>query len=257
VPCFKLNKDNGFELLYFTLGQIVVMNFCKTIVVLFLGIAAIVAGCKNKDRVVKNGIDPDWIYFDYNITAEEGNENVTCVFQYKAYDAEGKAINIEPGKVELDNQQLPSDSTRLSGFFYEVQKPVDSFAGKHTVVFNNPGNRKYKSEFEFSPFVLAEELPEKINRKPFIIYLKNFPATEKKVRLLLLDTVFSNTGFNDLVPVVDGKVHFDESILKTIKPGPINLELYMEQEVPLKQTTKAGGKISITYGLKREFELVE
>ena len=73
----------------------------------------------------------------------------------------------------------------------------------------------------------------------------------------MLDTAFASKGFNDLVPVIDGKVNIDQSILKTIKNGPINFELYMEQEIPLKQTTKAGGKISITYGLKREFDLVD
>jgi hypothetical protein len=234
-----------------------VMNFCKTIVVLFFGIAAILTGCKNKDTVVKNGSDLNWIYFDYNVTAEEGDENVTCVFQYKNYDAEGKAISIEPGKIVLDGQQIQSDSTKLSGSFYEVQRSIDSFAGKHTIVYTNPDDKEYKNEFEFSPFSLAEELPEKINRKPFVIQLKNFPTTEKSVRLLMLDTAFASTGFNDLVPVVAGKIEINESILKTIKSGPINLELYMEQELPLKQTTKAGGKISITYGLKREFEIID
>jgi hypothetical protein len=231
------------------------MNFCRTIVVL-VGFVAMVTGCKNKDKPIKNGIDADWIYFDYTITAEEGSENVTCVFQYKNYDAEGKAIDIEPGKVELDGQQLQSDSARLSGFYYEVQKPVDSFAGKHSVVFINADGKEYKNEFDFLPFS-AEDLPVKIKREPFTIQLKNFPATEKSVRLLLLDTAFASSGFNDLVPVIDGKIEIDESILSTIKAGPINFELYMEQEVPLKQTTKAGGKVSITYGVRKEFDLVD
>lgn len=233
------------------------MKFCKTIVVLFFGIVAMVMGCKNKDKVSKNKFDADWIYFDYTVNAEENSGNVNCVFQYKNYDVEGNAIDIEPGKVELDGQPIQPDSTKLSGFFYEVQKPVDSFAGKHTVVFTGANDREYKNEFEFFPFSIAEELQEKVKRKPFTIQLKNFPATEKSVRLLMLDTAFASKGFNDLVPVIDGKVNIDQSILKTIKNGPINFELYMEREIPLKQTTKAGGKISITYGLKREFELVD
>lgn len=215
------------------------------------------AGCKHKDKVTKNKIDADWIYFDYNVNAEEGDENVTCVFQYRVYDSEGKAINVEPGMVQLDAQQIQSDSAKLSGSFYEVQKPIDSFSGKHTVVFTNANDKEYKNEFGFSPFSLQEKLPGKIHRKPFVIQLKNFPATEKSVRLLLLDTAFASAGFNDLVPVVDGKIEINESILRTIKNGPINLELYLEREIPLKQTTKAGGIISITYGLKREFDLVD
>lgn len=233
------------------------MNLYKTNVVLFFVLAAIVTGCKNKDKVAKTGINDGQIYFDYTVTAEEGDENVTCVFQYKNGDAEGKAINIEPGSVELDGQQIQSDSTKLSGSFYEAQKPVDSFAGKHTVVFTNADDKKFTNEFEFTPFGIAENLPEKISRKPFIIQLKHFPASAKSIRLLMLDTAFASKGFNDLVPVQNGKINIDAPILNTIKKGPINLELYLEQEIPLKETTKAGGKISVTYGLRREFELVD
>jgi hypothetical protein len=232
------------------------MNFSKTSVVLFFGLAVIVAGCIAKDKINKK-INYDQLYFDYTINGEEGGGNVTCVFQYKENDDEGKAINIEPAKMELDGQQIESDSARLSGFFYEVQKPVDSFAGKHTIVFITPDNKQYKNEFEFFPFSLAGELPEKVSRKPFTIQLKSFPTTQKSVRLLLLDTAFESLGFNDLIPVVNGKIVIDQFILNTIKNGPINLELYMEQEIPLRQATKAGGRISITYGLKREFDLID
>jgi len=42
-----------------------------------------------------------------------------------------------------------------------------------------------------------------------------------------------------------------------VRKGPVVLELYLEQERPLKQHTTAGGKISITYGLKKEFDLTD
>jgi hypothetical protein len=231
------------------------MNFCKTVVALIFGLAAIVAGCNNRDQTYSK-IDYDQVYFDYTITAMEDGDEVTCMFQYKDGGVEGKAIDVAPAKVELDGKPIDSDSARLSGFFYEAQKPVASFAGKHLVVLHTP-NKKYKTEFEFFPFTLQEELPERLNRKPFIIQLKNFPPTERSVRLLLLDTAFESTGFNDMVPVINGKINIDQFILKSVKDGPINLELYLEEEIPLIQPTKAGGKISITYGLKREFELVD
>ena len=233
------------------------MNFSRINAVLFFAFTAIVAGCTSRDKTVNNKINYDRLYFDYTITAEEGDENVTCVFQYKNGNDEGKAIDVAPAKVELDGQQIGTDSAKLSGFFYEVQKSIDSFAGKHTIVLITPDNKQYRNEFEFSPFTFKEELPEKINRKPFTIQLKTFPSAEKSVRLLLLDTAFESSGFNDLVPVVNGKINIDRFILSTIKNGPVNLELYMEQEIPIKQATKAGGRISINYGLKREFELVE
>jgi hypothetical protein len=254
--CFKLNKAEGFKLLYFTLGQIVRMKFSRTMLFWFLELAAIVSGCTNRDKV-KSTLDYDRLYFDYAITAEEDAGYATCVFQFKEGGEKGKAVNIEPATVELDGQELETDSAKLSGFFYEVQKPIDSFAGKHLLVFTTVGGKEYKNEFEFSQFTLEKKLPEKMNRKSFSIQLKNFPATEKSVRLLLLDTAFESSGFNDRVPLVDGKITINELILKNVKKGPIILGLYIEQEIPLKQRTLAGGKISITYGLKKEFELTD
>jgi hypothetical protein len=254
--CFKLNKRKGFVVLYFTFGQIVRMKFSWIKLFLALGFAAIVAGCTNRDKV-EGTLDYNRLYLDYAITAEEDAGYATCVFQFKEGGEEGKAVNIEPATVELDGRKLETDSAKLSGFFYEVQKPIDSFAGKHVIVFTVPGHKEYKNEFEFSPFTLKQELPEKISRKSFSIQLKNFPSTEKSVRLLLLDTAFESSGFNDMVPVVDRKVTIDEPILKNVKGGPINLALYMEQEIPLKQKTIAGGRVFITYGLKRQFGLVD
>ena len=232
------------------------MKISKIWLVLFLGFAAVGVGCTNRDRV-KSTMDYGRLYFDYAITAEEDAGYATCVFQFKEGGEEGKAVNIEPASVELDGQKLETDSAKLSGFFYEVQKPIDSFAGKHTIVFTAPGGKEYKNEFEFLPFTLEQELPEKIKRKPFFIQLKDFPPSAKSVRLLLLDTSFESSGFNDMVPVVNGKLTIDSSILRSVKKGPISLALYMEQQNPLQKKTIAGGSIFITYGLKRQFELID
>jgi hypothetical protein len=234
------------------------MNSNGKSVFLFFVSAAIVAGCNDLDKIKNKTdvIDFDQLYFDYTVTAEENNEYVTCVFQYKYGGEEGKAVNIKPAKMELDGQLIETDSAKLSGFFYEVQKPVDSFAGEHTIILETPG-KIYKNKFEFFPFRLENNLPGKVHRKPFSIHLKDFPATERSVRLLLLDTAFESSGFNDLVAVVNGNVTIDNEILSSVKNGPIILEMFLEQEIPLKQKTLAGGKISITYGLKKEFELVD
>ncbi|MGZ3880446.1 MAG: hypothetical protein ACXVBF_03875 [Flavisolibacter sp.] len=232
------------------------MNFRMKGVFLLLGIVAVLAGCKNKDRAY-NGTKFDQVYFDYSVTAEEGDESVTCVFQYKYGGEEGRAMNIEPAKVQLDGRTVETDSAKLSGFFYEAQRPIDSFSGKHSVAFIASGGKEYRNDFEFTPFTIKVDLPEKVKSRPFTIQLNNFPPSEKQVRLLLLDTAFESTGFNDLVPVIDGKVNIDAQIIKSVKKGPVVLELYMEREIPLKQKTLVGGKISVTYGLKRQFELVQ
>jgi len=232
------------------------MEFHRKTAILVLLIAAIVAGCTSREKSNKE-INYDDLYFDYTISAEEGNENVTCVFQFKKGGDEGKAINIEPSKIELDGEHIETDSAKLSGFFYEVQQPLKSFVGKHAIVFRTADNRQYKNDFEFYDFSFSQKLPDKMKRKPFTIQLNNFPPNENAVRLLLLDTAFESSGFNDMVPVENGRINIDKNILSNIRKGPVVLELYLEQEKPLTQRTQTGGKISITYGLKKEFELTD
>jgi hypothetical protein len=43
--------------------------------------------------------------------------------------------------------------------------------------------------------------------------------------------------------------------LRGISNGPINLHLYKEEEKLLNKDSSGWGELSITYGLKREFEL--
>ena len=224
--------------------------------VIFLFAILVFTACNNRDKIHKK-INSSQLYFDYTVTAEESGADVTCLLQFKENSLDGSSVNVKPGKVELDGQIIEGDSAGLSGYYYEVQKPIDSFAGNHTIVFTSSDGKIFKEEFEFTPFTLAKELPGKISRKPFTIQLKNFPDNQTTLQLLMLDTAFVSKGFNDSIAVVNGQVKIDQSILNNLKNGPINLELYMEKETPLKQHTSAGGRLSITYGLKREFELME
>ena len=42
------------------------------------------SSCKNSDK--KDTVDPDIIYFDYKITGQEGDDNLTVMLQYKDGD---------------------------------------------------------------------------------------------------------------------------------------------------------------------------
>jgi hypothetical protein len=198
------------------------------------------------------------IYFDYHITAEEGIENVTCKFQYKFGGKNGTTLVVdEPGKVELDGEAIKADSAKYSGVYYEINKPLEQFKGKHSIVFTANDKTQYKEEFEFTPIVLAVELPEKISRTPFIIKLKDIAAIETPLRLVMVDTAFASTDVNEVIEVVRGEINITQNMLNQLVNGPVSLEIYKEEDKPLKQHTKEGGKLSINYSLKREFELIK
>lgn len=228
------------------------MKFTGTCAGFFLFAAVIVSGCTNKDQPSTT----DHLFFDYSITSNEGEDMVTCKLQFKRNSITGKAIKIE-GKVELDGEAIEADSADMSGFYYEIQKPFDSFAGKHMIVFSAPGKKQYKEEFEFRPFSISNKLPEKLRRQPFTIRLNNFPQRETPVRLVMLDMDFDSEGINEVVPIVKGELVIDSFILRELKSGPVIMEIYREQEMQLKNAPKSGGRLSITYSLRREFELVD
>jgi hypothetical protein len=71
----------------------------------------------------------------------------------------------------------------------------------------------------------------------------------------MTDTAFITNDVNQVVKVKDGELQVDQKMLDQLKNGPINLELYREQVIPVEDRTRAGGKITISYGLKRDLVL--
>lgn len=212
--------------------------------------------CKNEEITHSKKINPDAIYFDYRIFGEEGKA-ITCLIRYRAGGPNGTTLILEPpSKVEIDGTELPLDSAGLTGAFYELSKPVEDFRGRHTIVFTGSDNKKYKEDFAFIPFSFAETFPKKIKREKLAITLNDFEKGSIPVRLVMTDTAFNSMDVNEIRNVVDGKLIIDESLLKNLKNGPVMMEIYREEEKAVKKGTQEGGKLMMTYGIKRDLELV-
>jgi hypothetical protein len=139
--------------------------------------------------------------------------------------------------------------------YYEVDSTVSGFAGKNSVVFTGPYKKQYREDFEFHPLGLARELPDTIDRKPFRLQLTGMPVRESPVRLVMTDTAFESDWVNELTGVVKGEVDITVPMLRSLKPGPITLEIYREEDHALMKAPKRGGRMSLLYSLKREFVL--
>lgn len=200
-------------------------------------------------------VNPDAIFFDYSIRAEEGKEEVIIKLQYRMGGPNGTTLILdEPSKVELDGEELLLDSAKLTGAYYEVLKSLPSFSGKHTIVFTDLNKKQYKEEFEFAPFIIDPAVPTSLTRGELVFTLKGLDSIDF-IRVVLTDTSFSSDDINEIDTVRNGKVVISAERLSTLKSGPINLEFYKEIEKPVENGTRKGGKIFITYGLKRVFEL--
>jgi|CXWL01.1.fsa_nt_gi hypothetical protein len=225
----------------------------KTVVVFFiLGIVFI--ACNNKkDKPYKT--NPEAIWFDYKIIGEESDDNLTVMLQYRAGGEEGDAIAVgEPGKVMLDGEAVPADSTKMTGTFYELHKPVAAFAGKHSIVFTNADKKEYREEFDFQPVVLATLLADTVLRRDLVFEFEGLEP-EEYLRVLLTDTSFANDGINRVDTVLNSRLVITKTDLEYLANGPVQLEFIREYERPVKNGTKEGGRLLITYSLKREFIL--
>ncbi len=229
----------------------------KHCLILLLFAVPFLLSCHNTERKEKTA-DPVNTYYDYQIWAEEGTNDATIRLQYKEGGEEGEALALDKGaKVLFDNTGLRVDSSRFTGAYYELLKPVAELAGPHAILLVDEAGKEYRETFTFTPFALASEIPEEVKRKPFRIRLKNFPDTPTTIRLVITDTSLQSADVNDEMLVRNGTIHVTEQQLANLTNGPATLEIYREEEWPIHNDSGAGGKFLITYGIKREFELVE
>jgi len=223
------------------------LSILVIIVILFL------SACKSKED--KLALDPDNIFFDYKISAEEGDDNLAILLLYKNGDEDGEAIAIEePGKVTLDGDLLQADSTKMTGVFYETYKPIGAFAGKHTITFTSPANHAYKEDFDFKPVLLLSEIPDTIQRNDLVFEFDGLES-EDYIRVVLTDTAFENEGINKVDSILNGQLIISRDRLEGLNNGPVHLEFIREFERPIKNSTEAGGRLQIIYSLKRDFIL--
>ena len=229
----------------------------RTFGILLVSLSSVVCfSCKEEEVGNSREVDPETIFFDYKIWGEEGRDFVTCMFQYRYGGDDGTTLVLEgPSKVELDGEELQADSAKFTGAYYEVQKPLQEFSGQHTISFTGLNKKQYKESFHFTPFTLTTDLPETVKQDSFSLYLQNVqPGTT--IRYVLTDTSFSTDDINEVQKMSSqARIIFTKAEMAKLKPGPITLLLSLEEGRPLKNATKEGGRISISYSLRREFEL--
>jgi 8-oxo-dGTP pyrophosphatase MutT (NUDIX family) len=213
----------------------------------------VLVSCINADKEKANNTDPGHIYFDYKITGEEGDDNLTVMLQYREGGEDGDAI-APGGKVMLDEEMLEYDSTKMGGFFYELHKPIAAFTGKHHIVYTGTDKKEYKEEFEFRPVVLLTVLGDTLPRSEMIVEFEGLEP-EDHLRVVLTDTSYYNDGINRVDTVINGRLVITRSDLESLAPGPIQLNFIREFERPVKNGTEEGGRLQIVYSLHREFFL--
>jgi hypothetical protein len=213
--------------------------------------------CQNDeaDRSITAGEDE--IYFDYQVSAAEGREEATVKLQYKEGDENGEAIALgKPVKVLFDGVELKADSSRFTGTYYELIKPVAAISGRHSIVLVDQKGREHKVSYSFQPFSLAEELTERLPKKSFQLHFRDFPLPAT-VRLVMTDTSLQSAGVNEELLVEEGTLTIDEGLLNNLTAGPVTMEISREEIQPIETRTGGKGRLLLVYTLRRQFELVQ
>ena len=211
--------------------------------------------CTSDEIGNSKDVNPDAVFFDYEIWADESKEDVTVNLQFRMGGKNGTTLVLDtPSRVTLDGEQLNVDSAKVTGAYYEVQKPFALFTGKHTISFTDPNRKEYNEEFEFRPFTLEPDVPAILNRGDLVFNFKGLEPVDY-LSVILTDTSFTSKDINDMDTVRNGRFVIKADRLSALVNGPVHLQFFREQLLPLKKPTKEGGRFIITYGLKREFEL--
>jgi hypothetical protein len=224
-------------------------------IILYTASCLLLFSCTGNETGKRKDVNPEAVFLDYFISGEEGDPNVKVLLQYRFGGPNGATLLLDdPAQVELDGQLIKADSSKLTGAYYEVLKPMNEFAGKHTITFTDANNKKYEEEFIFKPFKLKAGIPAVVKRGELIFELDGLNPVDY-IRVFATDTSFATPTINRVDTVKNGRILITVTELEDLVNGPINLEFYKEDERPVKNAPKRGGRIAITYGVKEGFEL--
>ena len=215
----------------------------------------ILAACNNNEIGGSGDVNPESIWFDYQIWGDEEGNNVTVKLQYRFAGPEGTTLLLSPpSEASLDGVPIEADSSKWDGAYYEVVIPVKNFNGEHEIVFTDINKKQYSEKFVFRAFTLRTEPPALVSRNDLVFELEGLDPGEP-VKLMISDTVFASKGVERMDTVRNGRMLVRKSELEKLKNGPVHLEIYRDVEKRIKNGTAEGGRISISYSIKREFEL--
>ncbi len=215
----------------------------------------LLVSCNSSEIGNSKDVNPEAVYFDYKVWGDEEGSEMIVKLQYRFGGKDGTTLLLnEPSNVSFDDEPIEADSSKWDGAYYEVRRPVKDFDGKHTIIFTDLNRKQYKEEFDFRAISLAAEPPRQISRGDLVFELQGVDP-EEYLHIMLSDTSFHSNGIDRIDTVKNGRLYISATDLGRLKNGPVRLEIYKEAEKKIKNLTPEGGLLSISYRVRREFEL--
>ena len=218
----------------------------------------ILFSCQALDKKTPEATTPlSQIYLHCQVTGDDEREFVTVLIQLFKGRQQGKAIKMpEPGFVELNGNVLTADSTPVTGYFYEMMVPVEEFRGEHKITIADDAKQQASETFMYSPFQLVTQFGNAISKQDLIFELRGVEDNET-MQVVLIDTVYSTSDINRIDTIRNNKLLIAQDELYNIETGPVTLLIYKEESRRATAPGLLGGKLNLSFGIKREFELTD
>ncbi len=209
-------------------------------------------GCASNEIGNSKDVNPDTIYTGYEIRYTEGDEMVECIARFRFAGKNGTTLVLtNPSKIELDGIAMPVDSSNAAGAYYHVDKPFNGFEGKHSLVFTDINGKTYDETFTFKPFKLDSAIPAKAGAEGLPVTFEGL-ADGSLLHVEAADTSLDTEDISRIDTVKNGGILLSAANLAGFKNGPVNMEFYIDTDIPLENATKEGGKLNLVYKLKQQ-----
>jgi hypothetical protein len=232
-------------------------EFMRTLSIVCIVSVLFFSACKQRDaeRTSRN-IHPDQVYFDYKISGSQESENVVVMLQFRLKGSQGPTLLLDtPSEVKIDGMPIHGDSTRMTGPYYEIIFQANGFEGVHTIEYTNIDGNKFSEDFDYLPMMINGLADSSINQDEDLVLDIDGLDSVDYVRIVLTDTSRFNEGINRLDTIRNRRLTIAREDLEELSPGPLQLLLTREYERPVKNGSKRGGKIAITYEIRKELYL--
>jgi hypothetical protein len=247
VPLWFKNHDSSY-LAGINQLEILMFRFVPGSIFLLLFVSA----CTNNTIGKRKDIDPDAIFFEYIIRGDEDDTNVTLYLQFRIGGPNGYTLTLkDPAKVELDGElsRLTAPNLPVRTMRYK-NRPNHSSENTRSHL-PTLTRKSHSQEFEYKPFSMETELDE-VERGDLVFELEGLEK-EDYLHVSATDTSFNSRDIVEIDTVKDGKLIIPAHNLRYLVDGPITLLLSKETQKIIRNEIR--GRITVSYALKREFEL--
>lgn len=194
------------------------------------------------------------IYLDYVISATEEDSVLTILLQFKDQMTGDALLIPPPGKVSLDGVEIPADSSKIGGVYYEINRRPGDFPGDHEILYTDQENNHYMEKIKFEPLKLLSSIPDTLDGSGFDL---SFSGIGNRDQLIIIyrDTANFHDDQRKAGEPGENRINLSAQDLETLSEGPIQLELLRESKYNMQQTPPAGGQLKSTYTIKKELFL--